>query len=145
RIQKIKLTFGPNNAGKLHIELWLPEGKTNLPVFMTQFTHKDWGRLALRRGYAVCTYAANDGWDDTQAFQALYPAYDFSALMRRAWGASRVVDYLYSRPEINKNQIAITGHSRNGKQSLWAAAFDERFSAVILSSSGTGGEAPWRF
>src|SRR5690606_41372686 len=84
---------------------------------MTQHTHLDWGRLALRRGYAVCVYAAADTWDDTQSYQAIYPEYDFSMLMRRAWGASRVVDYLYTRPEINKEQIAITGHSRNGKRS----------------------------
>jgi len=145
RIQKLRLSFGPSHSAKLHLELWLPEGKQNLPVFLTQFTHKDWGRLALRRGYAVCTYAANDDWDDTQAFQRIYPDYDFSCLMRRAWGASRVVDYLYTRPEINKKQIAINGHSRNGKQSLWAAAFDERIGAVVSSSSSTGGDAPWRF
>ena len=145
RIQKVRLSFGPAHSAKLHLELWLPEGKQNLPVFLTQFTHKDWGRLALRRGYAVCTYAASDDWDDTQAFQRIYPDYDFSCIMRRAWGASRVVDYLFTRPEINKQQIAITGHSRNGKQSLWAAAFDERISAVVSSSSSTGGDAPWRF
>lgn len=145
RIQKVRLNFGPSQSAKLDLELWLPEGKQDLPVFMTQFIHKDWGRLALRRGYAVCTYAASDDWDDTQAFQSIYPDYDFSCLMRRAWGASRVVDYLYSRPEINKHQIAINGHSRNGKQSLWAAAFDERIAAVVSSSSSTGGDAPWRF
>lgn len=145
RIQKIRLSFGPSHLAKIHIELWLPVGKQNLPVFMTQFTHKDWGRLAVRRGYAVCTYAANDDWDDTEAYQRIYPDYDFSCLMRRAWGASRVVDYLYTRLEINKNQIAINGHSRNGKQSLWAAAFDERIGAVVSSSSSTGGDAPWRF
>lgn len=145
RIQKIRLNFGPAFSAKLHLELWLPLEGANFPVFMTQHTHLDWGRLALRRGYAVCVYAAADSWDDTQSYQSIYPEYDFSMLMRRAWGASRVVDYLYSRSEINKDQIAITGHSRNGKQSLWAAAFDERFAAVIPSSAGTGGEAPWRF
>lgn len=145
RIQKIRLSFGPSHSAKMRLELWLPEGKKDLPVFLTQFTHKDWGRLALRRGYAVCVYAASDDNDDTEAFQKIYPDYDFSCLMRRAWGASRVVDYLYERPEINKNQIAITGHSRNGKQSLWAAAFDERIAAVVSSSSSTGGDAPWRF
>lgn len=144
-IQKIKLSFGPSHAAVLHLELWIPLVKKDLPVFMTQFTHKDWGRLALRRGYAVCLYAASDGADDTEAYQKIYPDYDFSALMRRAWGASRAVDYLYTRSEINKNQIAITGHSRNGKQSLWAAAFDERISAVVSSSSSTGGDGPWRF
>lgn len=145
RIQKIRLSFGPSQSATIHLELWLPQGRQNLPVFMTQFTHKDWGRLAIRRGYAVCVYAANDDEDDTQAFQKIYPDYDFSCLMRRAWGASRVVDYLFTRPEINKSQIAINGHSRNGKQALWAAAFDERIGAVVSSSSSTGGDAPWRF
>src|SRR5690606_32638553 len=50
-----------------------------------------------------------------------------------------------TRREVNKDQIAITGHSRNGKQSLWAAAFDERISAVVSSSSSTGGDMPWRY
>ncbi|MGC4233326.1 MAG: alpha/beta hydrolase [Niabella sp.] len=145
RIQKIRLSFGPAHSAKMHLELWLPEGKQHLPVFLTQNNHKEWGQLAVRRGYAACIYAASDDWDDTQAFQAIYPGYDFSCLMRRAWGASRVIDYLYTRSEINKHQIAITGHSRNGKQSLWAAAFDERIAAVVSSSSGTGGDAPWRF
>lgn len=145
RIQKVRLDFGPEKAAKLHLELWLPIVNGGLPVFMTQYTHKDWGRLALRRGYAVCLYAGGDTWDDTQAYQAIYPEHDFSMLMRRAWGASRVIDYLYTRSEINKNQIAINGHSRNGKQALWATAFDDRISAVVSSSSSTGGDAPWRF
>ena len=39
--------------------------------------------------------------------------------------ASRAVDYLYTLPFVDKDKIGITGHSRNGKQSLIAAAFDE--------------------
>ncbi len=46
---------------------------------------------------------------------------------------------------VDTNKIAITGHSRNGKQSLMAAAFDERIKAVISSSGGTGAEIPYRF
>jgi dienelactone hydrolase len=65
--------------------------------------------------------------------------------MKRAWGAHRAVDYLYTLPQVNKEQIAITGHSRNGKQSLLAGVFDERITAVISSSSGTGGEIPYRY
>jgi hypothetical protein len=46
---------------------------------------------------------------------------------------------------VDKLKIAITGHSRNGKQSLLAAAFDDRITAVITSSGGTGGEVPYRY
>src|SRR5699024_3501639 len=65
--------------------------------------------------------------------------------MKRAWGASRVVDYLYRLPEVDTAAIALTGHSRNGKQSLMAAAFDERIKAVVSSSGGTGGESTFRW
>ena len=145
RIQIIELRFGPDRKAKMTFELMVPQGKGPFPVYMTQWTHRNWAQLAVRRGYIGCVYAAADDHDDTQAYQAIYPEYDFTCLMRRAWGASRVVDYLLTRPEVKTSQIAITGHSRNGKQSLWAAAFDDRFAAVISSSCGTGGVTPWRY
>jgi hypothetical protein len=40
--------------------------------------------------------------------------------------------------------VAITGHSRNGKQSLIAAAYDERITAVADSSSGSPAGSPYR-
>ena len=144
-IQLIELRFGPEEKAKMTFELMIPEGNGPFPVYMTQWTHRNWAQLAVRRGYIGCVYAAADDHDDTQAYQALYPDYDFTCLMRRAWGASRVIDYLLTRSEVNPKQIAITGHSRNGKQSLWAAAFDDRISAVISSSCGTGGATPWRY
>ena len=144
-IQIIEMRFGPENKARMTIELMIPEGKGSFPVYMTQWSQRNWAVLAVRRGYIGCVYAAADTKDDTQAYQSIYPDYDFSQLMRRAWGASRAVDYLLTRKEVNKTQIAITGHSRNGKQSLWAAAFDERISAVISASCGTGGITPWRY
>ncbi len=145
RIQMIRLRFGPNRQAIMNLELMIPQTSGTLPVYMTQWTHRGWAQLAVKRGYIACVFAAADTKDDTEAYQALYPNFDFTLLMRRAWGASRVVDYLITRKEVNKNQIAISGHSRNGKQSLWAAAFDERIAAVISNSSSTGGDGPWRF
>lgn len=145
RIQLVKLSFGPGYKGTMTMELMIPKGKGQRPVYLTQSTHRDWAQLAVKRGYIGCVYAAGDVKDDTDIYQFLYPDFDFTLLMRRAWGASRVVDYLITREEVNPKQIAITGHSRNGKQSLWAAAFDQRIAAVISNSSSTGGDAPWRF
>ncbi len=145
RIQLIELRFGPEQKGRMTFELLIPEDPSPRPVYMTQWNHRDWAQLAVRRGYIGCVYAGGDSKDDTEDYQALYPDYDFTRLMRRAWGASRIVDYLLTRPEVNADQIAITGHSRNGKQSLWAAAFDDRIGAVVSSSCGTGGIMPWRY
>jgi len=145
QVQRIKLRCGPELQATMTVELIIPRGTGPFPVFMTQWNHRGWAQLAVKRGYIGCVYAAADVKDDTDPYQALYPDYDFSGLMRRAWGASRVVDYLLTRVEVNKDKIAITGHSRNGKQSLWAAAFDERIAAVVSSSSSTGGDMPWRY
>lgn len=144
-VQTIELRFGPENGAKMTIELMIPPGAGTKPVYLTQWNHRNWAQVALRRGYIACRYAAADDNDDTVNYPDLYPEYDFTGLMRRAWGASRVIDYLTTRPEVDGKQIAIAGHSRNGKQSLWAAAFDERIAASVISSCGTGGMLPFRF
>lgn len=143
--QMVEVRFGPGHQARMTFELLIPPGDASRPVYMTQWNHREWAQLAVRRGYIGCIYAGADSKDDSDEYQDLYPDFEFTRLMRRAWGASRVVDYLLTRPEVNPEQIAITGHSRNGKQSLWAAAFDDRIGAVISSSCGTGGIMPWRF
>ncbi|MCE6991102.1 serine aminopeptidase domain-containing protein [Dyadobacter sp. CY323] len=144
RIEMVQISFGKNNVAKMTFELMIPEGKGPFAVYMTPWTHRNWAQLAVKRGYIGCVYAGADSKDDTQAYQTLYPEYDFTALMRRAWGASRVIDYLVTRKEVDAAKIAIAGHSRNGKQALWAGAFDDRIAAVISSSCGTGGITPFR-
>jgi dienelactone hydrolase len=139
----VRLHFGPNQSASLRATLFIPPGAAQdagpFPVFLTQASHRDWALIALRRGYLACVYAGADGVDDTDSFVAAYPGYDWSRLLRRAWAASRCIDYLAQVPQANQQQIAITGHSRNGKQSLIATAFDERIALVISSSSGAGG------
>jgi dienelactone hydrolase len=143
--EMIEITFGPGNKAKMTVELMIPPSGKPLPVFMTQWSQRGWAQIAVRRGYIGCVYAGADLKDDTKNYSEIYPGYDFGTLMKRAWGASRVVDYLYTLPQVDTARIAITGHSRNGKQSLMAAAFDRRIKAVVSSSGGTGAESTFRF
>ena len=56
---------------------------------------------------------------------------EWSTISAWAWGASRVVDYLESDDSIDQDRIAIAGASRLEKTALWAAALDDRISAVL--------------
>ena len=145
-VRMVELTFGPENQAKLTVELMIPPGKGPFPVFLTQWNHREWAQVAVRRGYIGCIYAGADAKDDTEKYSEIWAGqYDFTRLMRRSFGAYRAIDYLYTLPVVDKEKIGITGHSRNGKLSLMAAAFDERITACIPSSGGTGSEVPWRY
>ncbi|WP_158861353.1 alpha/beta fold hydrolase [Lunatibacter salilacus] len=144
-IQRIMLKWGSHEKAKLTLEVYTPPGDGPFPVFLTQWNHRGWVQVAVRRGYMGVIYAGADDLDDTIHYQEVYPGYDWTALMTRAWGAMRAVDYLYELPQVDNRKIALTGHSRNAKLSLFAAAFDSRIAAVISSSGGTGGEIPYRY
>ncbi|HOW67370.1 MAG TPA: alpha/beta fold hydrolase, partial [Verrucomicrobiota bacterium] len=143
-LKAVTLEFGPKAQARLSLELVIPRGPGPFPVFMTQDNHRPWALVAASRGYLGCVYAGADSRDDTGAFTNLWPDCDWTKLTRRAWAASRCVDYLLTLPGVDSQRIALTGHSRNAKTSLIAAALDPRIRAVILSSAGAGGTCSYR-
>jgi hypothetical protein len=110
---------------------------------------------SIDRGYAVATFYNGDIDPDGTAIRAgIQPflnkqghvpgAHDWGTIALWAWGVQRAVDYLVTIPEIDKDRIAVVGHSRLGKTAILAAALDERIALAIPLQAGCGGTAPSR-
>jgi hypothetical protein len=71
---------------------------------------------------------------------------DAGALVEWAWGISRFIDQLLASndPDVDGDKIAVEGHSRFGKATMVAAAYDERIVAALPSCGGALGTAPAR-
>ncbi|MFC1561089.1 GDSL-type esterase/lipase family protein [Candidatus Latescibacterota bacterium] len=61
-----------------------------------------------------------------------------------AWGASRAMDYFETDPAVDAGQVGIEGVSRYGKAAIVTLAYDQRFAAGLIASSGKGGATLYR-
>ena len=101
----------------------------------------------VEQGFAIATFCCEDVCPDyasdgvNQRAREAFKGYSWDALAAWAWGLSRALDYLISDPDIDGSRVAVFGHSRMGKASVWAGARDERFAMVVSNASGCGGAA----
>jgi len=64
---------------------------------------------------------------------------DWGALAAWSWGISRLIDFFETDPGVDATRIGLQGHSRFGKATLVAAAYDQRIGAAFPSAAGALG------
>jgi len=150
-ILEIKTPKGPY---ALPFELARPTDAKKPPLFLfisfKPFSEDDKTpyREIIESGYAIARFNYNDAATDERdvwnGLLTMFP-YDERASWRKigawAYAASRIMDYLVTRDDLDTARAAVIGHSRLGKTALWCAAQDERFTMSIAVQSGCGGAA----
>ena len=152
--QAIRLTFDtPGGSFSFPMMLAVPKGVKKAPVFVCIAFRKAFPDRYLPveeiidHGFAVAAFCYKDVTDDSADFDklaALYPRDEktgWGKIGMWAFAASRVLDYLETRDDIDLSRVCVTGHSRLGKTALWCAAQDERFSMAVSNDSGCSGAA----
>ena len=111
------------------------------PTWQEQVLAKGWGYAVIVPG----SIQADNGQGLTQGIIGLVnkgqprKPDDWGALRAWGWGASRALDYFERDKAVDAKRVGLEGHSRYGKATAVAMAYDSRFAIAFVSSSGAGG------
>ncbi|HWB98077.1 MAG TPA: acetylxylan esterase, partial [Bryobacteraceae bacterium] len=109
----------------------------------------------VRRGFIVVSYdyfgcgdrgipaaCQPGGWGGFDHLNSLFSYTRRTPTGIEALDGIRAVDYLYSRPDVDRTRILFTGESGGGNNTYWASALDERVTLSVPVSSG-GAFSQW--
>jgi hypothetical protein len=116
------------------------------PTWQEQVLAKGWGYAEL----VPTSYQADNGAGLTEGIIGLMnkgqgrKPDDWGTLKAWAWGASRALDYFETDKDVDARRVGLDGHSRYGKATLVAMAYEPRLAIAYVSSSGEGGAKLYR-
>jgi hypothetical protein len=147
----------------IEAELTTPKDAKRVPIVVEFFPFEfrgrfpappppTWQEQVIARGWAYAilstnTIQADNGAGLTKGIIGLVnqgqprKPDDWGALRAWAWGASRLLDYLETNPEVDAKRAVIEGVSRFGKAALVTMAYEPRYAIGFIGSSGAGGAA----
>lgn len=151
--EHVDFTFERN--GKSHTvktHLILPKNKENVPVFLSLNFQREVPNKYLPveeiidTGFGIFAFCYEEVTEDNKDFTSgLCSLFEvegkcpFGKLSLWAYFASICMDYLCTRKEVDKDNVAIIGHSRLGKTALLCSALDSRFKLTCVNDSGCCG------
>jgi len=143
----MQLSFDRIDSEKMNLEVNNPEKfKNGLPI--GDLIQKGFAYIAVYQQDVI----AHNEVEFRKGIHQLYfkegqsfpKANEWGVIAAISWSASRALDYLQTVSEIDARKVALMGHSKLGKATLWAVAQDQRFALAISAQSGCGGAALWR-
>ncbi len=60
----------------------------------------------------------------------------------RIWDGMRAIDYLMTRPEVDRERVGCAGHSGGGTLTMFISALDERVKCAVVNEGGTSHRWP---
>ena len=154
RLMSLRVQTGEQSAFTLR--LFVPAGNGAFPVLVNgdgcwHYASDEVLAAVLARDMAFAQFnrveIAPDvtGGHATPGVNPFFPGRPCAALAAWAWGYHRAVDALHPLDFIDRNQIAVVGHSRGGKAALLAGATDERITLTSANNSGAAGAGCFRW
>ncbi|MBE7025004.1 MAG: CRISPR-associated endonuclease Cas2 [Ruminococcaceae bacterium] len=154
RLRKIRLTVSVlGGTFSFPFRLVFPTDKMNLPFVVLINFRPDVPDKYLPAeelldrgiGFASLYYedVTKDNNDFTDGFAGFLAERGIRCGKISMWAycASLILDYILENESVDRERLAVAGHSRLGKTALLAGAFDLRFTHVYSNNSGCGGAA----
>lgn len=142
------------NAPMISATLRLPKGIDKpVPVMIMiswDMAIEQYWSIMSEQGWGLCIFNPNAIQPDSGASLTDYliglvnkgnwrKPDDWGAIGAWSWGVSRLIDFLLTDNRINPDGIGLSGHSRYGKATLFATAFDDRIKIAFPSDAGSLG------
>lgn len=132
----------------MKVRIAYPRGAKKLPAIMRldylcgrEYAPSVENEMLKAGRYVFVTVSRRDLCEDEPSSREglPYAAEGLGAVGIWGLGACVCLDHISGMEAVDASKVALTGHSRDGKAAIFAAAMDERFAAVIPNGSGCGG------